>query len=65
MVNPAGLAGLSRHWAYAYVDGHVPTFAPDVVGTYSLQLQGQLGLVDRVYPGILGSTAQLRIDAAP
>jgi hypothetical protein len=65
VANPTGLAGLSRHWEYAYVDGHVPFFTPDRTGNYTLQLQGQLGLNDRAYPGLTNSTSQLQLQVSP
>jgi hypothetical protein len=35
--NPEGAVTMSRHWSYAYQDGHVPTFTADVEGDYVLQ----------------------------
>ncbi len=65
IAHPSGLAGLSRRWEYAYVDGLVPTFSPDVAGTYALQLQGVRGLPDRAYPQNNEATAQVRLQIAP
>ena len=62
---PSGVVGLSRHWEYAYVDGHVPSFRADVAGDYSLQVQADLGLADRPYPASSASTAQLRLTVTP
>lgn len=59
IVNPAGLAGLSRSWLYAYVDGLMPSFTPDRVGSYSLQLQSELASEDRAFPAQRSSTSVL------
>ncbi len=59
--NAQGIAGLSRHWEYAYVDGLVPSFRPDLPGNYMLQLQATLGAADRAYPSQRQATASLRI----
>jgi hypothetical protein len=50
IVAPKGFATLSRDWSYAYPDGSVATFIPDIMGTYSLQLSARLVFSDRVYP---------------
>lgn len=65
VVNPQGLAGLSRHWEYAYVDGLVPSFQPDRAGDYTLQLQGTLGAPDRAFPANAASTSELRLTVSP
>jgi hypothetical protein len=65
IAQPTGLAGLSRHWQYAYLDGQVPSFTADRAGTYTLQVEAQLGLPDRVYPGSSASVAQLQVQASP
>ena len=54
---------MSRHWSYAYQDGHVPTFTADVEGDYVLQLQGKLVFPDRAYPTSDTSTADLKLSA--
>lgn len=59
--NPKGAVTMSRHWEYAYVDGHVPTFTADVDGEYVLQLQGELAFADRVYPQIREATSSLKL----
>lgn len=65
VVNPTGLAGLSRHWQYAYVDGLVPSFTPDRSGTYTLELRGELGLPDRTYSDIRESVSTLALTVTP
>jgi len=62
--NPEGSVTMSRHWQYAYQDGHVPTFTADVEGDYVLQLQGTLVFKDRAYPGSDTSTADLKLSAS-
>jgi hypothetical protein len=54
---------MSRHWQYAYQDGHVPTFTADVEGDYVLQLQGKLVFPDRAYPEADTSTSDLKLKA--
>ncbi|MFZ5444390.1 MAG: cell-cell cohesion MYXO-CTERM protein MtsC [Myxococcota bacterium] len=61
IVNPTGLAGLSREWQYMYVDGLVPSLTADVAGTYQLQLQGTLAAPDRAWPGTTNATATLTL----
>jgi hypothetical protein len=65
VANPAGLAGLSRHWQYAYVDGLVPTFTPDRAGSYTLQLRGELGVADRAYPDMRSALSSLQLTVSP
>ncbi|MDP1828963.1 MAG: thrombospondin type 3 repeat-containing protein [Archangium sp.] len=62
---PSGVVGMSRHWQYAYVDGHVPTFRGDRPGSFTLQLQADLGLMDRAYPASGSSTYQLQLTVTP
>jgi hypothetical protein len=62
--NPEGNVTMSRHWEYAYQDGHVPTFTADVEGDYMLQLQGKLVFPDRAYPTSDTSTADLKLSAS-
>jgi hypothetical protein len=63
--NPEGNVTMSRHWEYAYQDGHVPTFTADVEGDYVLQLQGKLVFPDRAFPESDTSTADLQLKANP
>jgi hypothetical protein len=63
--NPEGNVTMSRHWEYAYQDGHVPTFTADVEGDYVLQLQGKLVFPDRAYPDSDTDTADLNLKANP
>ena len=63
IVNPTGVAGLSRHFAYAYVDGFVPSFTADQPGEYTLQLSATLEHADRAYGDVRTSTATLRLTA--
>jgi hypothetical protein len=63
--NPTGLAVLSRQWSYAYVDGAVPKFTPDVMGNYTLQLTGTLGMPDRAFPMTSASVAQVTLQVGP
>ncbi|MFN0063861.1 MAG: cell-cell cohesion MYXO-CTERM protein MtsC [Myxococcaceae bacterium] len=62
VVNPTGSASLSRQFEYAYVDGSVPNFTPDVDGEYVLQLQAELAFADRVYPNSKASAATFTVD---
>ncbi|MHB8417924.1 MAG: thrombospondin type 3 repeat-containing protein [Myxococcales bacterium] len=62
--NPKGAVTQSREWQYVYVDGHVPTFTPDVAGTYQLQLAANLVFPDRAYPGFNSSSAVITVTAA-
>lgn len=59
--NPTGAVTLSRHWEYAYVDGHVPTFTADKDGTYDIQVQAKLAFADRAYPEQRESTSSLKL----
>jgi hypothetical protein len=63
VVNPVGSVVMSRHWQYAYTDGHVPSFTADVDGQYMLQLQATLVFPDRAYPMSNVSTSQLKLSA--
>jgi hypothetical protein len=56
---------MSRHWAYAYQDGSVPTFTADVEGEYSIQLQAHLAFADRSYPDQRDSVSTLKMSATP
>jgi hypothetical protein len=62
---PQGVLTLSRAWDYAYTDGSVATFAPDVDGSYQLQLSAVLALPDRLYPTDNQATATLDLVATP
>jgi hypothetical protein len=50
ITSPEGTSSLSRNWEYAYTNGNVPTFTPDVAGSYTFQVQGTLAFPDKVYP---------------
>jgi hypothetical protein len=63
--NPTGVVTMSRHWAYAYQDGNVPTFTADVEGEYTLQLQAHLVFADRAYPDQRDSVSDLKMTATP
>ncbi len=63
--NPTGVATLSRHWAYAYVDGQVPTFTADVDGAYTIQLNATLAFPDRAYPDQNKSVSNLKLNVSP
>jgi hypothetical protein len=63
--NPTGVVTMSRHWAYAYQDGSVPTFTADVEGEYSIQLQAHLAFTDRAYPDQRDSVSTLKMSATP
>lgn len=65
--NPIGAVTLSRHWEYAYTDGHTPTFTADVDGEYVLQLDANLAFTDRAYPEPASqkSTSALKLSATP
>lgn len=63
--NPQGVVTMSRHWAYAYQDGNVPTFTADVDGEYTLQLQAHLAFADRAYPDQRDSVSNLKMTATP
>jgi hypothetical protein len=63
--NPKGGVTLSRHWQYAYTDGHTPTFTADVDGEYVIQVTGTLAFPDRAYPESKTSTSELKMTAAP
>jgi hypothetical protein len=63
--NPKGVVTMSRHWAYAYQDGNVPTFTADVDGEYTLQLQAHLVFPDRAYPDQRDSVSNLKMTAVP
>jgi hypothetical protein len=63
--NPKGAVTLSRHWEYAYTDGHTPTFTADVNGEYVIQVQGTLAFPDRAYPEAKTSTSELKMTATP
>ncbi len=57
LANPTGTVSVSRHWEYACPWGVVPSFTPDVPGTYRLQLTGRLVTADPTYPGIQVATS--------
>jgi len=63
VVNPEGSVVMSRHWQYAYTDGHVPSFKADADGEYTLQLKATLAFPDRSYPDNNTSTSQLKLSA--
>jgi hypothetical protein len=63
--NPKGAVTMSRHWQYAYQDGHVPRFTADVEGDYVLSLQGTLAFPDRAYPASTTASADLQLSAQP
>jgi hypothetical protein len=63
--NPKGAVTLSRHWEYAYTDGHTPSFTADVDGEYVIQVTGTLAFPDRAYPDQNKSTSELKISASP
>ena len=63
--NPKGAVTMSRHWQYAYQDGHVPTFTADADGDYTLQLTGKLVFPDRAYPASDTATSELTLKAEP
>ncbi len=63
ITNPKGSVVMSRHWQYAYTDGHVPSFTADADGDYSLQLKGELVFPDRAYPANGTSVSQLKLSA--
>jgi uncharacterized protein (TIGR03382 family) len=63
--NPEGVVTMSRHWAYAYQDGNVPTFTADVDGEYDIQLQARLAFEDRAYPANRDSTSSLKLNISP
>ena len=65
IVSPSGGVVMSRHWQYAYVDGQVPSFTADVVGTYTLSVSAQLAFPDRAYPLATSSIADLTLVAEP
>ncbi len=62
--NPEGSVTMSRHWEYAYQDGHIPTFTADVEGDYVLQLSGKLVFPDRAYPEADTSASNLKLTAS-
>ena len=57
--NPKGAVTVSRHWQYAYVDGHVPTFTADVDGDYTSSSRPCSPSRTARYPSIGPSTAVL------
>lgn len=61
----SGLVGYSRRWSYAYPDGVVPSFVPDVAGTYRLDLVARLVFADPQYPQTTQSVASLTLTATP
>lgn len=63
--NPTGVVTMSRHWAYAYQDGAVPSFTADVDGAYSIQLQAHLAFADRAYPDKRDSNSTLKMAVTP
>lgn len=65
ITNPVGVVTMSRHWAYAYRDGEVPTFVADVDGEYAIQLQAHLAFADRAYPDKRDSNSTLSMKATP
>ena len=65
VVNGSGVASVSRHWQYAYVDGKVPTFTPDADGVYDLQLHAELAYKDRLYPNTTTADSSLALTVGP
>jgi len=65
IVNPKGAVTLSRHWQYAYMDGHVPSFTADADGDYTIQLSAKLAFADRAYPANDTATSELKLKADP
>jgi hypothetical protein len=65
VTNASGAIVMSRHWKYAYVDGAVASFTPDVAGLYQFQVTASLAFSDRLYPDKGSSTASLSIRANP
>ena len=65
VVNGSGVASVSRHWQYAYVDGKVPTFTPDSDGVYELQLHAELSYKDRLYPDTTTADSSLALTVGP
>ncbi|MGZ3319257.1 MAG: thrombospondin type 3 repeat-containing protein, partial [Isosphaeraceae bacterium] len=63
LASPTGVVTASKRWEYAYPWGLVPTFIPDVPGTYRLQLTARLAAGDPIYPGVQEATAVLDIQA--
>ena len=61
IINPTGAASVSRHWLYAYSDGHVPSFTADADGDFVLQLSAKLAFPDRVFPNVKESTSALKL----
>jgi hypothetical protein len=59
--SPTGTVSVSRHWEYAYPWGVVPTFIPDVPGTYRLQLAARLATADLIYPSVQVATSVVDI----
>ncbi|SEU38040.1 cell-cell cohesion MYXO-CTERM protein MtsC [Stigmatella erecta] len=59
--NPTGAVTNSRHWQYAYVDGHLPSFTADTDGEYDIQVQARLAFADRAYPDQRNSISSLKL----
>jgi hypothetical protein len=65
VINGTGAAALSRHFEYAYVDGRIPSFTPDLPGAYNLRLAASLGVPDTAYPQSTDSQFELRLTVVP
>jgi hypothetical protein len=62
IVHPTGVTQTSLHWNYAYDRDAVPHFTADVSGEYAIQLQAHLVSGDRVYPQLLDSVSDQKLD---
>ncbi|HUJ28958.1 MAG TPA: thrombospondin type 3 repeat-containing protein [Myxococcales bacterium] len=49
----------SGGFQYYYLNGHEPTWTPDVAGTWRLRLHGELVFDDKVFPGVRASDYDL------
>jgi hypothetical protein len=61
LTHASGTVSTSRHWRYAHPFGLVPTFIPDVAGTYQLVLNARMAAIDPSYPGVQQAQAALTI----
>jgi Thrombospondin type 3 repeat len=61
--NPAGSVSASRDWQYAYPFDLVPSFTPEIAGTYTLGLHVESILPDSLYPLSQASDTSLTINA--
>jgi len=60
---PVGAVTNSRDWQYAYVNGEIPTFTPDVAGDYELQVVAALVFPDRIYSAQSNAVASVSLTA--